>query len=60
MSDEDPRLGAGDGLFPTFRQSPASVQPCEGAFDHPSPGDDLEALGGVGAFDDLHCPVADL
>ena len=60
MSDEDPRLGTGDGLFPIFRQSPASVQPCESALDHPSAWDDLEALGGVGAFDDLHCPAADL
>ncbi len=31
-----------------------------GSLDHPASGDDLEALGGVEAFDDLHCPVTDL
>jgi hypothetical protein len=34
-------------------QAAASSEPCEGSLDHPSPGQNLEALGGAGALDDF-------
>ena len=46
-------------IFPVFCQASAAPEPCEGAFDDPSSGEDFEALGGVGALDDLEGPLAD-
>jgi hypothetical protein len=34
-------------------QPTAPVEPCEGPLDHPTSGQDLEALGGVRALDDF-------
>jgi hypothetical protein len=42
-----------------FREAPVAVEPSEGALDHPSPGQHLEALGLIGSFDDLDFPLAD-
>jgi hypothetical protein len=36
----------------------ASVEPCDGAFDDPSPGQHLEALRRIGAPDDLELHLA--
>ena len=36
-----------------------AVQPCKGAFDNQSAGQDNEALGVIGTLDDLKRPVAD-
>ena len=59
MGDEQPRLRACDGLLPILRHSSAASEPREGALDDPSARDNFEALRGVGAFDDLHCPASD-
>ena len=58
MGDIDPRFGGSDGFLPIFRQPPAAPKPGEGALDHPPSRQNLEALGGVGAFDDLQGPLA--
>jgi hypothetical protein len=36
-----------------------SIDPSEGALDNPAPGQDDKAAEGIGAFDDLDCPLAD-
>ena len=51
--DIDPRHGAGFGSFVIAHESPLVHQPAEGALHHPATGQDLEALGGIGAFYDL-------
>lgn len=60
VGDEDPCLGAGDGSFPILGQASAASEPCKGAFDDPAARQEFEALGDVGAFDDLQVPIADL
>ena len=60
MGDEEPGLGACDGLLPILGQTPAPAEPCEGALDDPSSRQHFEALGGIGALDDLQGPVTDL
>ena len=59
MGDEDPGDGALDGGFEVLREAPASAEPGEGSFDHPSAGQQLESLGGVGAFDDFEGPLTE-
>ena len=44
-------------MLPIFGKSAATAEPCEGAFDHPAAGQDLEAFCLVGALDDLERPV---
>src|SRR4051812_48831315 len=44
----------------SFRQASVAVQPGEGAFDHPTPGQQDKALGGVRPLDDLDGPFAEL
>ena len=52
---------SGDGFGITLEvaaEAPASADPCEGSFDHPSFGQDDKPLGDVGSFDDLDRPGA--
>ena len=51
--DVDPSLGAGGGRFIVAHQTAVVHQPAEGAFHDPAARQDVEALAGVGAFDDL-------
>ncbi len=44
-------------VFPVLGQSPAPVEPGDGAFDHPTPGLDDEALEPIGSLDDLGLEV---
>ena len=60
MGDQHPCLCALDGFLPIACQSAAATEPCEGAFDDPSPGQHLEALGSVGPLDDLHRPASEV
>ena len=41
-------------VFPILGQAPAPSKPCEGAFDHPAPGQDDKTFGSIRALDDLH------
>ena len=59
VGDEHPGDGAFDGALPVLCEAPASSEPCECPLDDPSSWQDLEALGGIGALDDLDRPVAD-
>ena len=57
MSDEDPGDGAFEGGFEVLGEPSAAAEPGEGALDHPSAWQELEAVfGGVGAPDDLEGP----
>ena len=47
-------------FFPVLGRAATPSEPREGAFDHPATRNDFEALGGVGAFDDLQRPAPDL
>ncbi len=40
-------------VFPVPGQSATAVEPGDGAFDHPTPGLDNEALEPIGSLDDL-------
>ena len=40
-------------VLPVLGQSAAAVEPGDGAFDHPTPGLDDEALHPIGSLDDL-------
>ena len=60
MCDEEPSLCRGDGFLPILGEPAASSEPCEGALDDPSAGDQFEPLRGVGTLDDFQCPLADL
>jgi len=51
--DIDPRHGAGLGGFVIAHETPLVHQPAEGALHHPAAGQDFEALGGIGSFNDL-------
>ena len=58
MGDGGPCCGAFDGFFPVLGETAAPAEPCEGAFDDPSAREDLEAVGLVGALDDLDRPAS--
>jgi hypothetical protein len=45
--------GATAPVLEILGQPTAPVEPCEGPLDHPTSGQDLEALGGVRALDDF-------
>ena len=57
MGDQHPGLGAFDGFLPVLCQTTAATEPCEGVLDNPSARQQLEALGGIGTFDDLQRPA---
>ena len=59
VGDGDPCPCTGNGFFPILCQAAAAAEPCEGALDHPTAGHDFEAIGGVGAPDDLDGPAPD-
>ena len=40
-------------VFPVLGQPSAAIEPCQGALDHPSSGQNGEALRVIGPFDDL-------
>jgi hypothetical protein len=50
--------GGCDRGLPVRGETAATSTPCEGAFDDPSAGQDLEALGGVRLLDDFDGPCA--
>ncbi len=60
VGNEEPRFGARDGFLPVLRYPAASPKPRTGALDNPATRDDLEALPGVRAFDDLQGLAPDL
>lgn len=57
--EEEPCGGAFDGPFEVFGEAAVSVQPRDGSLDHPAAGEQLEALCGIRALDDLQRPFAD-
>ena len=57
--DEQPCRSRGDGLLEVLGEASVPVEPCQRALDHPTAGQDLEALCGVGSLDDLDGPFAD-
>ena len=56
--DLDEGRCAFDGFFPVLGEPPATSEPCEGSLDHPATGQHDEAIGSVGALDDLDAPLA--
>lgn len=50
--------GALDGFLPVLCEAAASSEPCECALHHPAARQDDEALGRVGALDNLDGPAA--
>ena len=59
MGDEGPGNGALDAGFEVLCEPPASAEPGEGSFDHPSARQQFESLGSVGAFDDFEGPLTE-
>ena len=57
--DEKPSCGAFDGSFEVLGEAAVAVQPCDCPLDYPAAWQKLEALGGVGAFDNFQGPCAD-
>jgi hypothetical protein len=54
---EESERGAAE-VLPVLGETPAAVEPCNGAFDDPSPGQHLEALRCVSAPDNLDLHLA--
>ena len=59
VGDDDPGLGAGDGLFKVLGEPPAASEPREGPLDDLTTGQQLEAFDRVGPLDDLNGPRTD-
>ena len=57
--DGDPGDGAFYGRLEVLGETAASSKPSESPLHDPAPGQNLEALGGIGALDDLDGPLAD-
>ena len=55
--DEDPCFGAGDRRLEVLGEAATASEQSEGALDHPTPGQQHEALGLVGSLDDFHVPA---
>src|SRR6516162_10206468 len=53
----DPRFGAGNRCLDILCQTSVSIEPGQGAFDHPAARQQLKAGRISGAFDDLDGPV---
>src|SRR5436190_16881072 len=58
VGEKDPGGGAGDGRFEVFGQAPAAAEPGEGALDHPSSRQELEAFDPRRTLDDFDRPGA--
>ncbi len=58
--DHKPSLCTGDGGFEILGEPAIATEPGEGALDHPSPGQEVEALRGIETLDDLDRPLAKL
>lgn len=56
--DESEGGCAFDGFLPVLCEAAAASEPCECLLDDPAAWQDNEALGRVGALDDLDCPAA--
>src|ERR1700674_1414867 len=57
--DVEPSHRALDGCFNILSQAAIAVEPSNGALHHPTARQENEALGCVGALDDLDGPVAE-
>jgi len=57
--DVNPGFGAGDRSLEILGQAAVSIEPSEGLFDDPSPGEQLKSGRVSGAFDDLDRPLAE-
>ena len=57
--DVNPGFGAGDRSLEILGQAAVSIEPSEGSFDDPSPGEQLKSGRVSGAFDDLDGPFAE-
>ena len=57
VGDEDPGDGAFDGCLEVLGQPAATIEPGEGAFDHPTARQQHEAFGGIASSDDLDGPL---
>src|SRR6266404_9197013 len=56
VGQQHPGCGAGDGRLEVLGETAATAEPGEGALNHPSPGQELEAFDAGRALDDLDCP----
>jgi len=60
LGEKQPRPGAVEGGLKVLGEAAVAVEPRKGALDHPAAGQDDKSGGGIGAFDDLDRPPADL
>jgi hypothetical protein len=58
MGDEEPCDFSGGGSFEVLGEAAASAEPGKGAFDNPTPGQQLEALDARWSLNDLDFPLA--
>src|SRR5437762_10327003 len=58
VGQQHPGCSAVDGCLEVFGETPAAAEPGEGALDHPSPGQQLEAFDTGWALDDFDRPGA--
>jgi len=58
MSDEKPGHLGCRGALEVFGEASASAEPCEGAFNDPAPGQELEPFDPGRSFDNLYGPGA--
>jgi hypothetical protein len=56
IGKKEPSCGAGDRGLEVLGEAAAAAKPGKGAFDHPSPGQELEAFDAWRALDDLDGP----
>ena len=58
MGHEKPSTFGGGGAFEVSCEASASAEPCEGAFNDPAPGQELEPFDPGRSFDNLYGPGA--